>query len=128
MKVDLFTLCEGAHNNNGHLTIVHTSDAFNVESFPSRLSFGLALKIYIKAQEEGEHILKVSIIDKQTGESIIHPIESRLHITKMDYASHIAIALNLQNVLFLHSGVYDIHLETEDKRLDDFAFEVISHE
>lgn len=125
IKVELFALCQGAHNYEGHLTIVNTQDEFIVPLFPVRLSFGLAIKLYINANVSGDKILKIFIINKNN-QIKIHPIiPINLHIEKMDKASHINIAINLQNVLFEEPGLYDIHMELDDKRLDDFAFEVI---
>lgn len=123
MKVELYALCQGAYNSNGQLTIVNTIDNFGVSSFPARISFGLALKFYIIPEEEGEKVLSISILDKDK-KSIIPPIPANIHIERLDHASHIAIALNLQNVLFEKSGKYDVHLELDGNRLDNFAFEV----
>lgn len=123
MKVELFALSQGAYNNYGQLTIVNTIDTFGLKSFPARISFGLALKFYIYPQEEGDKTLLISILN-QKKDSIIQPIPSKLHIERFDKASHIAIALNLQNVLFEMPGEYIIHLELDGSRLDDFAFEV----
>ena len=52
------------------------------------------------------------------------PIPASLHVESLDKASHIAIALNLQNVLFEKPGAYDVHLELDGKRLDNYAFEI----
>lgn len=123
MKVELFALCQGAYNNNGQLTIVNTIDNFAVQSFPARISFGLALKFYILPHEEGDKTLSISILNKQET-SIIPPIQTNLHIERFDKASHLGLALNLQNVLFDASGEYVIHLELDGSRLDNFAFEV----
>ena len=123
MKVELYALCQGAHNNNGQLTIVNTVDNFGVPAFPARISFGLALKFYILPEEEGEKTLSISILDGYK-KSIIPPISTKLHIERFEKASHIALALNLQNVLFETPGEYNIHLELDGVRLDDFAFEI----
>lgn len=125
IKVEMFALCQGAHNLDGHLTIVNTMDEFYVPELPVRITFGLAIKLYIQAYVEGDRLLNISIIDKSTGKSILPPITTNLHIIQLDKASHINIALNLQNVLFEKEGVYDIHLELDRDRLDDFAFEII---
>lgn len=125
MKVELFALCQGAHNNGGQLTIVNTVDDFVVPSFPARISFGLALKFYILANEEGNKRLTISILNDKNINIIIPPLSTMLHIERYDKASHIGIALNLQNVLFEGPGLYNVHLELDGTRLDDFAFEVI---
>lgn len=123
MKVELYALCQGAYNSHGQLTIVNTIDNFVVPSFPSRISFGLALKFYILPEEEGEKVLSISILDKDNN-SIIPPIPANMHIERLGRASHIAIALNLQNVLFEKPGKYDVHLELDGERLDNYAFEI----
>ncbi len=123
MKVELYALCQGAYNNGGQLTIVNTLDNFGVPSFPARISFGLALKFYIRPEEEGNKTLAISILNEK-GASIIPPIPSKVHIERFDRASHMALALNLQNVLFEAPGEYNVHLELDNQRLDDFAFEV----
>lgn len=125
-KVEMFALCQGAHNLDGHLTIVNTMDEFYVPSLPLRITFGLAVKLYIQSHVEGDKSLSISIIDKTTGNNILPSITTNLHIERLDKASHINIALNLQNVLFEKEGLYDIHLELDGTRLDDFAFEVIN--
>ncbi len=123
MKVELYALCQGAFNSNGQLTIVNTIDNFVVPTFPARVSFGLALKLYILPEEEGEKSLSISILNKEN-KSIIPPIPASLHVERLGKASHIAIALNLQNVLFEKPGAYDVHLELDGERLDNFAFEI----
>lgn len=127
LKVDLFSLCQGAHELGGHITIVNTIDEFNVRFLPVRISFGLALKIYIKPHTEGEYHLQISIINHEDGKEIFPPIPSILKIEKKEKASHINIAINLQNVLFEKEGTYDIHLELDGKRFDNFAFDVIKN-
>lgn len=123
MKVELYALCQGAYNNNGQLTIVNTVDNFGVPSFPARISFGLALKFYIRPEEEGDKTLAISILNEK-GTSIIPPFPTNLHIERLDKASHLALALNLQNVLFEAPGEYIVHLELDGQRLDNFAFEI----
>lgn len=123
MKVELYALCQGAFNSNGQLTIVNTIDNFVVPTFPARVSFGLALKLYILPEEEGKKVLSISILYKDN-KSIIPPIPANLHVERLDKASHIAIALNLQNVLFEKPGEYDVHLELDGERLDNYAFEI----
>lgn len=70
-------------------------------------------------------LLAITIVNKSNKQQKFPVIQTNLHIERRDRASHINIALNLQNVLFEAAGLYDIHLELEGKRFDDFAFEVI---
>lgn len=132
IKVEMFALCQGAHNLDGHLTVVNTMDEFLAESFPTRISFGVAIKLYVTANVEGDKELSISILDKEpncTDSSnrghVIPEIKTSFHLDKMKKATHVNVALNLQNVLFSHPGYYDVHFEVDGKRLDDFAFEII---
>ena len=125
IKVEMFALCQGAHTLDGHLTIVNTMDDFYVSSLPIRITFGLAIKLYVQALVEGHKSLNISFVDKTNEKQILPVIKTNLHIERLDRASHINIALNLQNVLFEKDGTYDVHLELDSERLDDFAFNVI---
>ena len=124
IKVELFGLCEGAFDHNGHLTIVNTHDDFVLKSLPARVSFGLAFKFYIQPQVEGEKILTIAILDSDGADVISPRLSAKFQLSKYEYASHIAMAINLQNVLFTKSGKYDVHLEIDGHKLDNFAFEV----
>ena len=123
MKVELYALCQGAYNNDGQLTIVNTIDNFGVSLFPARISFGLALKFYILPGEEGEKTLTITILNEK-GTSIIPPIPAQFQIERMEKASHLALALNMQNVMIETSGEYIVHLELDGSRLNNYAFEV----
>lgn len=132
IKVELFALCQGAHNLDGHLTVVNTLDELIVSSLPARISFGLAIKLYVQACVEGDKALSVSIIEKNTNvvgesyETLTLPVfKTSFHLDRLDKPTHINIAFNLQNVQFDREGIYDIHFELDGERLDDFAFEVI---
>lgn len=125
IKVEMFALCQGAHTLDGHLTIVNTMDDFYVPSVPERITFGLAIKLYIRACVEGDKLLSISIVDKTNRDHTLPVVKTNFHIERTDRASHLNIALNLHNVLFEKYGTYDIHLELDGNRLDDFAFEVI---
>ena len=64
------------------------------------------------------------IIDADGNDVISPRISAKFKLTKQDNASHIAMAINLQNVLFTKVGKYDVHLEIDNEKLDNFAFEV----
>lgn len=47
MELRVFTLCDGAYNYNGKLTIVGTADNLKVPKVPVLASIGLAVKIIV---------------------------------------------------------------------------------
>ncbi len=127
IKVELFALCEGAFNHAGNLTIVNTIDDFIVKNLPDRISFGLAFKFFVQPHVQGEKELSVSIKDS-AGNDIIAPIiKARMCIADSEKESHIALAINMQNVLFFNAGKHYVHLGIDGERFDDFSFEVIKH-
>lgn len=123
MKIELYALCQGAFTRDGQLTIVNTIDNFGVPSLPARISFGLALKFYVLPNEEGDKKLTISILRKRDEKDIL-TIPVQLQIERKEKASHLAMSLNLQNVLFEESGAYDVHLELDGERFNNYVFEI----
>ena len=54
MTVRIFTLCDGAYNYNGKLTIVGTVDNLKVPKIPVKASIGIAVKIDFAPNENGD--------------------------------------------------------------------------
>lgn len=123
MKVELYALCQGAFAKDGQLTIVNTIDNFGVSSLPARVSFGLALKFYVLPEEEGDKTLAISIVRKRDGSELLS-IPVQFQIERTEKASHLALSINLQNVLFEEEGAYDTHLELDGERLDNYVFDI----
>lgn len=124
MKVELFTICNGAFNSNGHLTIVNTCDRLSVPSLPYRVSFGIALKFYAVPGEAVQKELSVSVLDPENNKVFEPEFVTPIGINGGALANHFAVALNLQNVLFTKPGTHNVHLQLDGERFDDFAFEV----
>lgn len=125
IKVELFTLCEGAYNHSGHLTIVNTYDNIAVKQLPTRVSFGLALKLYIQPQVEGDKLLTIEIFNDQKENILKERLQAKIQIERVDCITHVALAVNFQNVIFTTIGKHDVHLEIDGNKLDNFAFEVL---
>lgn len=62
MEIRIFTLCDGAFNYNGKLTIVGTTDAIKVAKVPSNIDISLAIKLSFSSDEKGEKKIKLRII------------------------------------------------------------------
>lgn len=54
MEVRVFTLCDGAYNYNGKLTIVGTVDNIKVPKTPTLATIGIAAKIALAPNETGK--------------------------------------------------------------------------
>lgn len=123
MKIELFTLCNFAANNNGKLTIVDTIDSFIVEKFPWRAYFGLALKLNLGSDiKQPDKDSSFSIILFKEGEDEkLFTAETNLNMTKDE---KVVIAANIKGLIFKSPGTYHFHLKLGENLLEDYSFEV----
>jgi len=60
MEIRVFTLCDGAYNYNGKLTIVGTVDNIKVPKIPTLTSVGIAAKIALSPNEIGKKNITIN--------------------------------------------------------------------
>lgn len=126
MKVELFTLCEGAFNTNGRLTIVNTFEDIVSNQYPWRSQLGMALKLGFLKDEMGEYDIKVSILPESGGQPM-HEISAHLSYKQSVQASdvHLAMATNIQGVVIPAAGIYKVDIRINDNLLQSFPFKAI---
>lgn len=114
MKVELFTLCDGAYNYNGKLTIVGTMDTFTVNSLPVSVGFGIAIRVLLLPEDEGSHILKVSFINPDGSN---HPGELNVNFDAKSSVEpfHISLAANVNGLPFHQEGVHKVVISLDDE-------------
>ena len=123
MKLNLFTLCEGAFNHNGHLTIVNTIDFINCEELPYRVAqFGVAAKIYFDAAESGEHLLKL-ICKNVMGEETVM-IETPIVVAQAVENTLLCVSANLSNFQFSANGIHLFRLLVDDVAMGELILKV----
>lgn len=122
MNIELFTLCEGAFNTNGRLTIVNTFDNIKSDHFPLKYPLGIALKVFVPKAECRDFEIKVSIVS--SGDSILHEIKAPIKIEPNDKGIHIALATNIQGVNFAAAGTYYIKVAFDKMLLLSYPFNV----
>ena len=110
MNIRLFTLCDGAYNYSGKLTVVGTTDNIKVQKFPSSITIGLAIKVSFSPQEYGEKRVNIRILRKNI--DVIPPINLPPTVSKAkdNEEARLVIAGNLQNVVFGEEGTYIVLL------------------
>ena len=123
MKVDLFTLCEGAYNTNGRLTIVNTFEDIISNQYPWRGQLGMALKIFVSREDAGEHDMKVSI-ESGAGNQKLHEMNAHLSFPTGEKANdiHVAMATNIQGLLIQTPGEYKVVIVVDGSELYSFPF------
>lgn len=116
MKVELFTLCDGAYNYNGKLTIVGTMDTFTVAALPVSVNFGIAIRMLLLPEDKGSHILKVSFI---TPDGTSQPGELNVNFESKPSSEpfHISLAANINGLPFHQEGLHRVIVSVDDEPL-----------
>lgn len=112
MNIRLFTLCDGAYNYNGKLTIVGTIDNIKVLKFPAVVNFGIAIKVSFPPSEYGKKEMKVGIYSEEDSNPVIDEITfpSTEAQGKDGDEAKMAVAGNLTGVIFPKQGKYIVRL------------------
>lgn len=123
MKIELFTLCNFAANNNGKLTIVDTIDSFVADKFPWRAYFGIALKLKLDSEvkESGDDNRFAMYLCKEGESERMFTAETMLDTVKDD---KVVLAANIKGLIFKSAGIYHFYLKLGETILEDYTFEV----
>ena len=123
MKIELFSLCEYATNNDGKLTIVNTIDRFIADKFPWRAYFGLALKLGLDSDiKDSNNDSRFSIyLCKEGEDERLFTAETMLNTVKDE---KVVLAANIKGLIFKAAGIYHFYLKLGETILEDYTFEV----
>lgn len=119
MKVELFVLCDAATDYQGKLNLLGTFDAIWAKQMPAVHPLcAVALRMRFMAHEEGEHKVKISIVDGD-GKAVVRPVEAAVNIQfkntpLMSMATN--MILNLQGLKFPAYGEYSIDLAIDGRQ------------
>ncbi len=119
MNVELFVLCDAATDYQGKLNILGTFDAIRAKKTPVEYpTCAVAVRLRFLNTEEGEHKIRISIIDED-GKAVVKPIEANLNVhIKGSSLPSIAtnMILNLQRLQFPDYGEYSIDLSVDGRQ------------
>ena len=121
MKIELFTLCDGAFNYNGKLTIVGTIDGIRVHQIPSKETLNIAMKLLAQKNEAVNSDLVIDIYNPD-GIKIPSQVSCRINIEPKEEISHISLAAVVQGVPFNQEGVYTINVSLGQEKLEEYTF------
>lgn len=124
MVIDLFTLCDGAYNYNGKLTIVGTLDSISVSDVPAKVQFSIAMKLRFNPGEEGKHTLVVRIKDVN-GKNIPPDMVLDLDIVPSETDTVVSLAVNAQGLPFDKLGVYNVDVLVDNVVKCTYAFNLL---
>lgn len=123
MVIDLFSLCDGAYNYNGKLTIVGTLDSISVPEVPAKVQFGIAMKLRFDATETGAHTLIVRIKDVN-GKNVPPDMKLGLNIKPSDVSTIVSLAVNAQGLPFDKFGEYSVDVLVDDEVKGSYVFSI----
>ena len=123
MNIEVFVLCDAATDYNGKLNILGAFDAIWSKEVPAvNPHCALALRIRFSKIEDGEHSLRINIVDED-GQPVISPFEAKVNIN-MAEARTASLArnmiLNLQGIKFQKFGEYSIDLAVDGRHEASF--------
>ena len=124
MNIELFTLCDGAYNYNGKLTIVGTLDVMNADNVPATAQIGIAMKLRFAAEETGKHRLTIRIINPE-GRNIPPDFSLDMDIKPSEKGSLVALAVNAQGLSLDKFGDYTTKVFMDDEEKGSYSFTLI---
>lgn len=118
MKIEVFALCDAATDYFGKLNMLGAFDSIWVKHMPAQHPHcAVALRIRFNPIEEGEHKLKINVVDAD-GQLLMPSMEGNLTI-KMPPKSDSVVAnvvLNIQGLKFAKFGNYSIDLAVDGRQ------------
>jgi hypothetical protein len=117
MNVELFALCDAATDYNGKLNLLGAFDAIWSRTEPVvHPQCSVAVRIRFSRIEEGEHKVKINIIDAD-GKSVVKPFETSARIKFQKEMTSVAanMILNFHGLKFPVFGEYSIDLSVDAK-------------
>lgn len=125
MNIELFTLCDGAYNYNGKLTIVGTITTINTDSLPTFAKLGLAMRLRVEPEDVGEKIMLINFYAPD-GSKLPIDLTVNLEIKPTpDPISYITFAAELQGIPLEKEGSYNVSVSIEDNRIGLYSFNVM---
>ncbi|MBK6478714.1 MAG: hypothetical protein KA109_01535 [Saprospiraceae bacterium] len=116
MEIEIFTLCDYAQDMKGKFVIVGTFDTIFPKQYPcNHPSCCIALRLRFSEDEQGEHKLKLRLID-QKGLEIVKPVEGKIQVKTPIKGHHSTVNFSLQfnQLKFETPGKYAFELYIDD--------------
>ncbi|NLE67000.1 MAG: hypothetical protein GX608_06210 [Lentisphaerae bacterium] len=118
MKIEVFALCDAATDYYGKLNILGAFDSIWVKQMPATHPHcAVALRIRFSPIEEGEHKLKINVVDAD-GKLIMPSMEGNLTVKRPPKSDSIVanVVLNIQGLKFAKCGDYSVDLAVDGRQ------------
>lgn len=117
MNIEAFILCDAATDQQGKLNVLGAFDSIFAKQTPAKHpACGVAARIRFEKIEEGNHPIRIDIID-QDGKSIGPKLDGNILVQVGDdvASSVINLILNIQGLELKNFGQYRIDLAIDGK-------------
>jgi hypothetical protein len=118
MKIEIFTFCDFAQDNNGKLTIVGTFDTIIARSFPCvHPQLSVVIRIRFDIWEFKNHSFRIETRDLN-GKMTMEAISGNMDVKGIGNASTLShLVFNISNLHFKDAAVINFVLFMDDKEL-----------
>lgn len=117
MNIRVFTLCDGAFNYNGKLTLVGTIDNIKAPKYPHNAGVSLAIKVSFLPSEKGEKNVSVIFQDSE-GNQLLPQMKSKTSIVSKGEEGRLAMVVNLHGLPIPKEGDYKVVLDINDEKFE----------
>lgn len=127
MDVQVAALCDSAQDYNGKLCMLGVFDTIGVRQFPVTHSHcSVALRIVLHAGEEGNHQLKLTMIDED-GRSLLPRCEGGMNVKMAENAffASVNLVFNFQGLKFEKAGQHSIDISVDGKIVARIPLQVV---
>lgn len=118
MNLELMVLCDAATDSMGKLNILGAFDSiYSNEETIQYPHCAVALRIRFKKIEDGEHKIKINIVDED-GKLVVPSMEASANISFPPNAESVAVnmVINIQGIKFEKFGRYSIDLAIDGRQ------------
>lgn len=116
MKIEIFSLCDAATDNQGKLNILGTFDQIYAAKIPVvHPACAIAMRLRFDKMEEGIHRVKLQLVNPD-GVPVFRPMEGEVNPRMADDVESMAVnlILNFQHIKFDEYADYQINLTIDD--------------
>ncbi|MDR1029942.1 MAG: hypothetical protein LBL76_03610 [Treponema sp.] len=125
MRIELFTFCDFAQENNGKLTIVGTFDTIISRTFPCmHPQLSVVIRIRFDLWEFSNHHFRIETRDLN-GEMNMDAINGNVDVKGVGNATAVShLVFTISNLRFKGSGVINFVLYIDDKEISSIPLHV----
>ena len=124
MKTILFTLCDGAFNYGGKLTVVGTYDRITIPAIPGSPKTSFALKFRVPVSELDQNAeIRVEFVDAN-GNPVSGPVSKSVGIPESDTGNiHLAMVGSVQ-LNISETGTHKMICYIDNRQVEELEFYV----